>query len=147
MNRRSVALKLARLLVRRFTDGPTLLPPPTGRGRRMFASMVELGFRTSIALSVLLLFGAAAVQSSAHWFNWTKVVCGAALLVEGALLASDRWQARQLLVSRLARRSNGGTSMRSRLVWLAVPSGLSLLGLAWMAAGLATGTLAIGRLT
>lgn len=140
-------LALARLLVRRVSDGPVLPPAPTGKGRRMFALLVEVGFRVSLGLSVLLLFGAAAVQTSASWVAWTKVGCGVALLLEGSLLAFDHWQARQLLLSRLVRRSNGGTTLRSRLVWLAAPSALSLLGLAWMAAGFATGALAIGRLT
>jgi len=88
---------------------------------------------------VLLLYGAATSGSSSAWLAWAKLAAGAMLLAEGALLAANRGRARPLLLWRLTRKSAGAPrSLQARLLWRAAPSGLALLGLIWLAAGLGT---------
>ena len=141
-------LRLLRLLVRQLAGEFPQFPEPSGRRQRAFGVALEVGFRSSIALTVLLVLGLAAIQSSAGWFAWTKAAAGIVLFGEGALLASNRWQARQLVLWRISRKSldRPVQSHRARLAWWAAPSALSLLGLSWLAAGLATAALALETL-
>jgi hypothetical protein len=69
--------------------------------------------------------------------NVFRLVVGAVLLTEGAGLLVRRWPFRPLLLARLTARSRQHPSRIRRTAGKhLVGSGLTLLGLAWLAAGL-----------
>jgi hypothetical protein len=143
---RRAFLSLARHALRELTAGSVGFVPPLTRADRVFGAALDVGFRFSVLLSVLLLYGVATTGSSSDWLAWAKLAAGAMLLAEGALLAANRRRARQLLLWRLTRKSAAPRSLRARLLWRAAPSGLALLGLIWFAAGLATAAVAAAAL-
>jgi hypothetical protein len=106
-----------------------------------------LAFYVALAISVALIFGLLAIGSHAAWFSWLKIGVGAALVVEGFLLARDWRGARGLLLTGLGRgRAARQGSLRRQLAGKAWESGLQLLGTAWILAGLLAAGLGISGL-
>jgi hypothetical protein len=119
---------------------------PTSRFERALAVVVHRGFNLSLVISGALLLGVLALGWEARWLDWTEVVLGLALAIEGGLLATNWRGARKLALSRLQRRRSARASLRSRIVWRLASPALELLGVAWVGAGALTAALGFGRI-
>jgi hypothetical protein len=117
------------------------------RSERALAVVAHRGFNLSLVISVALLLGVLALGWEARWLDWTEIVLGLAMAIEGALLATNWRGARKLALGRLQRRRSGGrASLGSRIVWRLASPALELLGVVWVGAGALTAALALTRI-
>jgi hypothetical protein len=118
------------------------LPPPPRGSKRVLASAAHRGFQISVLISLALLAGLLALDTSSAWLASVKLALGATMMAEGLLLASDWRGARGLTLWRLRRHRaharGAPSSVLPRLAWKLASPALQLLGLIWLAAGLLT---------
>jgi hypothetical protein len=119
---------------------------PAGRRGRAAAQLVHAGLAFCVVASAALLLGVLAIETNAHWVQWTKVGVGVAMLAEGALLATNWRGARHVTIWRLQRKRTPTEAFRSRLGWRLASPALQLLGLVWLGAGTLTAALGLQQL-
>ena len=115
----------------------------------MLAFVAHRGFNLSLVISGALLLGVLALGWKAQWLDWAEVVCGLAMAIEGALLATNWHGARKLALVRLQQRRSarqGRVSLWSRIVWRLASPALELIGVVWVGAGALTAALGLGRI-
>lgn len=102
------------------------------------------GLYACTAISAALALGLAALHSQSLWLAWTRLAFAVILLAEGAVLATNWRDARNLLLGRIqhGRSGLGG----SRLTTALVSVGLQLAGVIWIAAAVLVGLTALQRL-
>jgi hypothetical protein len=138
VNAQTVARELARAATREHRASPDestrAVPSLTADGRAARCVFV-------VWLAGLALFGLVVVNVDLflpqQTSNVFRLVVGAVLLTEGAGLLVRRWPFRPVLLARLTARSRQHPSRIRRTARKhLVGSGLTLLGFAWLAAGL-----------
>jgi hypothetical protein len=103
-----------------------------------------VGLYACAAISVALALGLAALQSHSLWLAWARLVFAVILLAEGASLAANWRDARELVLRRIqhGRRGLGGSRAATGLVSVA----LQLAGVIWIALAVFVGLTALQRL-
>jgi hypothetical protein len=144
-------LKLARLATQAAATKKALerpLAPPVGRSERSLALAAHRGFAVSVVISAALVLGLLASDSTAVWLAWLRLALGLVLIAEGLLLATDWRGARRLTLWRMRRRETAGVPLplTHRLRRGLASTGLQLLGIAWLGAGILAATVALPAL-
>jgi hypothetical protein len=148
-----IASRTVRLLVQQSQRAGQLggapVAPPSTRVDRALSLAAYWGFNAALVISALLLFGFLALGSRAVWLAWLRVVLGAAMAVEGFLLARNWRGARRLVLWRIERRREargGGRSVSTVLLRRLGSPALELIGIVWVAAGTLAAALGAERL-
>lgn len=107
------------------------------RGDRILGAVVHVGFYLAIAAAVVAFFSAAIGHGT--WQGELRVAAGAALVLEGVLLASNWHGARRLLLGRLHARSTARNGPPASVVdvlrWRLFGPLLALVALAALCGG------------